>query len=204
VVICCSDAGHCVAVAAAILIALPVTYCHSVAVFISLVYQDAQQLHDQLRAVQSGATWLSTMHIEVHVLPDQQDGQHASLGGQCITIYLDIPTNLLVVRMQAGDCCQWGGIPASRSSARYCAAPVAGDPVHSHHGQRSHEKHSSIPQSPAGLPHVYLQNVLTQPSLLPSALTLELVSLPASLLLKQPLLSWELQSQCMRAFEHPL
>ncbi len=59
-----------------------------------LVYQDAQQLHDQLRAAQSVATWLSTMNIEVHVLPAQEDGQHPSLGGQCNTVYLDISTNL--------------------------------------------------------------------------------------------------------------
>ena len=39
----------------------------------SLVYQDAQQLHDQLHAAQSGATWLSTMHMEVHILPAQED-----------------------------------------------------------------------------------------------------------------------------------
>ena len=64
------------------------------AVFMLLVYQDAQQLHYQLCAIKSGATWLSTMHIEVHVLPDQRDIQHPSLGGQCNTAYPDISTNL--------------------------------------------------------------------------------------------------------------
>ena len=56
----------------------------------------------------------------------------------------------VVLQVQAGDSCQWCGIPATCCTPRHSAPPAAGNPVHPYHGQGGHEEHPSLSQSLAG------------------------------------------------------